>query len=83
MCNIVSVTSVGEKVFLNCSQYEGEFINSKKLTIVSGNKEFYETNDFVLEKTRSCFNNNNSPWIMINSRIPEQFLKIGNQIFLQ
>lgn len=82
MCNIMSVTNIGEKVFLNCSKYDGEFLDSKKLTIVSDN-EIYETNDFVLEKTRSCFNDNNAPWIMMNNSVPERFLKSGNQILLQ
>ena len=83
MCNIVSATSLNGKFLLNCTPYEGDFDNAKKLIIITKEDEKYDTDDFILEKTRSCFSNGKSPWIMLNRNVPEQFLKKGNQIILQ
>lgn len=83
MCNIVSVTNMNDKLLLNCTPYDGNFDNAKKLTIISKDNEEFNTNDFILEKTRPCFSETESPWIMVGRTIPDKFLISGNQIVLQ
>ena len=82
MCEIISVTKLNDDILLNCSVYDGDFINSSSLKIFDGDNNVFETKDFLLDKTRPCFNTPVTPWIMLKTDVPERFLTNGNRIEL-
>ena len=83
MCEILEVTKIRNHILINCTPYEGEFLNSKTLKIYDEQQSSITTKDFSLDRTRQCFNNNGvSPWIKLKPDIPENFLKKGNRIEL-
>jgi len=83
MCEITGVTGLEDKIIISCSPYDGAFIDSKTLRIYDKDNKAFVTTDFLLDRTRSCFNDNASaPWIMLKATIPDSFLRAGNIIEL-
>ena len=80
MCEIRNITKLNNNILLSCSAYDGDFMNSKLLKIVDKNKNTFETKNFLLDKTRPCFNASVTPWIMLREDIPDSFLDRGNEI---
>jgi hypothetical protein len=82
MCIILNASNINGNWILNCSEYEGEFSNAKMLKIINNEKKSFETEDFLLDKTKPCFSTGGNPWIKLIKPIPMEFLKVGNDIFL-
>ena len=83
MCEISDVTKVENEIILSCTPYSGFFMDSKTLKIHNDGNETFTTTDFLLDRTRPCFNNDPpAPWIMLKTEVPESFLQIGNRIEL-
>ena len=80
MCEITGATKVKGNIYLGCTGYDGDFMKARLLRIYdeSGNK--FETADFVMEKTRTCFTTQTTPWIMLKDDVPSIFLHKGNKI---
>ena len=82
MCKITSITKLNDNILISCSIYDGDFANSSVLKIFDKENNIFETKDFLLDKTRPCFNTPVTPWIMLKTGIPENFLSKGNRIEL-
>lgn len=83
MCMILNFTNIGGGTVLDCSEYSGDFLNSKTLKIFDSEKNQFSTNNFIVEKTKNCFGNGGNPWIMVKADIPKNFLKKGNTIIFE
>ena len=80
MCEITNITKLNNNILLSCSVYEGDFMNSSLLKIFDKKNNIFETKNFMLDKTRPCFNSPVTPWIMLKEDIPDSFLDKGNKI---
>lgn len=83
MCKIINVQKIGNKTIIDCSPYDGDFANAMLLQIVDAKKRSFTTKDFRVEKTRACFSEGGTPWIMLEGNIPDNFLDRGNEILFQ
>ena len=83
MCMILNATNIGGGIVLDCSEYNGDFLNSKTLKIYDSDMNSFATNDFVVEKSRSCFGKGGSPWVMLKTSVSENFLKKGNTVVFE
>ncbi len=83
MCMILNAEKIENNTVLDCSEYDGEFLDSKVLKIIDAEKKLFSTSDFVVEKTRNCFGNGGSPWIMIYGSIPVNFTAKGNTVIFE
>ena len=77
MCMILNATKIGNDTVLDCSEYNGNFLDSKTLKISDSQHRLFSTSDFIVEKTRNCFGNGRMPWIMIHGDIPVNFIEKG------
>lgn len=82
MCKILNISYLNDKIILDCSEYNGDFEGAKLLKIKSEGS-ILETTGFILEKSKSCFSEHHSPWIMLTSPVEDRYLRKGNEIFLQ
>jgi hypothetical protein len=80
---ILNATKIGNDTVLDCSEYNGSFLDSKVLKIVDSEKKLFSTSNFVVEKTRNCFGNGGFPWVMIHDDIPSNFTAKGNTIVFE
>lgn len=80
MCEILNAHRMGNKIILDCSPYNGDFMNASILEIIDINKNSFRTRNFKVEKTRSCFAKGGSPWVMIDENISDNFLTKGNEV---
>jgi len=80
MCEITGATEVKGNIYLGCTSYDGDFMNASLLRIFDENGNMFETSDFVMDKTRTCFTTQVTPWIMLNKYVPAKFLNRGNKI---
>ena len=80
MCEISSVTKINNDILIGCTSYDGDFMNAGLLKIFDGVDNIYETEDFIIDKSRPCFNTQTVPWIMLKKDIPNEFLHKGNKI---
>ena len=83
MCMILNATNIGGGTVLDCSEYNGDFMNSKTLKIVDKEQNVFSTRDFIVEKTRDCFGKGGLPWVMIKSSVTENFLRKGNTVVFE
>ena len=83
MCMILNATNIGGGTVLDCSEYNGDFMNLKTLKIVDKEQNVFSTNDFIVEKTRDCFGKGGLPWVMIKSSVTENFLCKGNTVVFE
>ncbi len=83
MCMILNATEIENSIVLDCSEYNGEFLDSKVLKIIDAEKKLFSTSDFIVEKTRNCFGNGGAPWVMIHGNIPVNFLTKGNTVIFE
>ena len=83
MCEISGVTELSNSILISCTPYDGSFMDSKTLRIYNSENDVYSTENFLLDRTRPCFNDNSSaPWIMLDIAIPGRFLVRGNKVEL-
>ena len=83
MCMILNATQIGNDTVLDCSEYNGDFLDSRILKIIDSEKKTFSTSDFVVEKTRDCFGNGGFPWVMIHGSIPGNFTAKGNTVIFE
>lgn len=83
MCIILNSTKIGNDTVLDCSEYNGNFLNSKILKIIDSEDKTFSTSDFIVEKTRDCFGNGGFPWVMVRGSIPSNFTEKGNTILFE
>ena len=83
MCNIINAKRIGNKTVLDCSPYNGDFMNATVLEIIDANKRSFKTKSFKVEKTPACFSEGGAPWVMLSDSIPDNFLNKGNEILFQ
>ena len=83
MCMILNATNIAEGTVLDCSEYSGDFLNSKTLKIYDSDKNIFTTSDFIVEKARACFGKGGNPWIMLKTAVSENFIKKGNTIVFE
>ncbi|MCM1578504.1 MAG: hypothetical protein NC078_06890 [Ruminococcus sp.] len=83
MCMILNYTEIGGGTVLDCSEYTGDFINSKTLKIFDSQKNLFTTEDFIVEKSKDCFGSGGAPWVMVKANIPPEFLKKGNTVVFE
>ena len=80
MCEIKGATKVQGNIYIGCTSYDGDFMNTNLLRIFDENGNIFETADFVMDKARSCFTTQITPWIMLKKDVPDRFLFRGNKI---
>ena len=83
MCMILNAINIGGGIVLDCSEYNGDFLNSGTLKIYDSDMNIFTTNDFVIEKTRPCFGKGGLPWVMLKTPVSENFLKKGNTVVFE
>lgn len=81
MCEILSVFQIDNCFVLGCSEYDGDFTNSKILKIQNKTEGIISINNYIVEKPRECFDKYNTPWIIIKEEIPKEFIKKGNNVY--
>jgi len=83
MCKVLEIVKKPNTVFVYCTPNNGEFMNSRRVKFVAGNKSFI-VEKFSVDKTMQCFNSNPiSPIIKLDEDIPETFLRTGNEIVFE
>jgi hypothetical protein len=80
---ILNATNIAGGIVLDCSEYNGDFMNSKTLKIYDSEKNEFSTTDYVVEKARPCFGNGGMPWIMLKTAVSDNFLKKGNMVVFE
>ena len=80
---ILNTTNIGGGIVLDCSEYNGDFMGSKTLKIFDSEMNVFSTNEFVVEKTRSCFGKGGLPWVMLKTAVSENFLQKGNTVVFE
>ena len=84
MCVIKETATLGGHTFLFCTPHAGNYDNAKTLKITDKDNNIFTTNEFDMEKTKSCFGDNPvAPVIKLLCDAPTDFLKVGNEISLQ
>lgn len=83
MCMILNATQIGNDTVLDCSEYNGNFLDSRILKIIDSEEKTFSTSDFTVEKTRDCFGNGGLPWIMIHGDVPGNFKAKGNTVIFE
>lgn len=83
MCMIVNSTLMGKDTVLDCLEYDGVFMGSKVLKIFDRDNNIFCTSNFVVEKSRNCFGNGGTPWVMIRDAVPNNFTVKGNTILFE
>jgi len=82
ICEISSITNVNNDIVLGCTSCDGDFMDAEILKIIDGDDNIFETKNFIIDKTRPCFNMPITAWIMLKEEIPPKFLQRGNMIEL-
>ncbi len=83
MCMILNATKIENNTVLDCSEYNGEFLNSKVLKIIDSEKRLFSTSNFTVEKTKNCFGHGGLPWVMVHDYIPVNFTAKGNTVIFE
>lgn len=83
MCMILNTTKIENSTVIDCSEYNGEFLNSKVLKIIDSEKRIFSTSDFIVEKTKNCFGHGGLPWVMVHEDIPINFTAKGNTVIFE
>ena len=83
MCEILGFARLEDCISLDCTPYDGEFAGANRLRIHDASGAALVVDDFVVEKQRNCFGEcPPTPWIVLKSSIPENFLREGNRLEL-
>ncbi|MGN1098647.1 MAG: hypothetical protein ACI4SS_07110 [Clostridia bacterium] len=53
------------------------------MIIIDSENEMFKTSRFTVEKTRPCFSEGGSPWVMVFDNVPDKFLTNGNNVIFQ
>ncbi|GHU59923.1 hypothetical protein FACS1894133_7500 [Clostridia bacterium] len=83
MCMITDATKINGNWFLNCTKYDGDFLGANTLKITDDKHHKFETHDFDVDVTKSCFSGGGLPWVRLGSSVPETFLRIGNDVVFE
>ena len=83
MCMILYATNFKGGTVLGCSEYNGEFLNSKTLKILDNNQNVFSTNDFMVEETRDCFGKGGLPLVMTKNPVAANFQRKGNTVLFE
>ena len=83
MCMIINSTKMGNNTVLDCSEYNGTFIGSKILKILDNEHNVFTTSKFAVDKSKNCFGNGGTPWVMVYEPIPHNFLTKGNTVIFE
>ena len=83
MCMILNSTKIGNDIVLDCSEYNGIFLGSKILKILDSEQNVFTTSNFAVDKSRNCFGNGGTPWVMVHEQILHNFLAKGNTVIFE
>lgn len=81
MCEILEVMKVKNRILVECTHSNDDFMNAKSITIFDESDHPIKINHFRMDRTRQCFNDRPvAPWFGIEESVDERFLQRGNRV---